>query len=145
MENQCALQYLVTFVELDIHVALVLKRVHHLAASLWSLRCLLQAAYDGNGIRRALERGGSNCVTFHCEKFKPLGPPSGGNGGRSSDVYILPTPALITLLYLDAPMGCQEAHDMVLAAWKSVEPRLCALAGKSSQKRTLSGVASPRV
>ncbi|KAL4072278.1 P-loop containing nucleoside triphosphate hydrolase protein [Scleroderma citrinum] len=42
-------------------------------------------------------RGGNGCVAFHREKFKPLGPPSGGNGGRGSDVYILPTPALTTL------------------------------------------------
>ena len=28
------------------------------------------------------------------------------------NVYILPSPALTTLLYLDAPMGCQEARDM---------------------------------
>ncbi|KAI5984357.1 GTPase [Pisolithus albus] len=42
-------------------------------------------------------KGGNGCVAFHREKFKPLGPPSGGNGGRGSDVYILPTPALTTL------------------------------------------------
>lgn len=42
-------------------------------------------------------RGGNGCVAFHREKFKPIGPPSGGNGGRGSDVYILPTPALTTL------------------------------------------------
>ena len=41
--------------------------------------------------------GGNGCVAFHREKFKPIGPPSGGNGGRGSDVYILPTPALTTL------------------------------------------------
>nr|VWO98597.1 N/A [Ganoderma boninense] len=29
--------------------------------------------------------------------FKPYGPPSGGNGGRGGDVYILPTPHLTTL------------------------------------------------
>ncbi|KAI6163541.1 GTPase, partial [Pisolithus thermaeus] len=42
-------------------------------------------------------KGGNGCVAFHREKFKPLGPPSGGNGGRGSDVYVLPTPALTTL------------------------------------------------
>lgn len=42
-------------------------------------------------------KGGNGCVAFHREKFKPLGPPSGGNGGRGSDVYILPTPGLTTL------------------------------------------------
>ncbi|KAJ7650243.1 GTPase [Roridomyces roridus] len=41
--------------------------------------------------------GGSGCVAFHREKFKPFGPPSGGNGGRGGDVYLLPTPHVTTL------------------------------------------------
>jgi GTP-binding protein len=41
--------------------------------------------------------GGNGCVAFHREKFKSFGPPSGGNGGRGGDVYILPTPHLTTL------------------------------------------------
>ncbi|KAG8682535.1 GTPase of the mitochondrial inner membrane that associates with the large ribosomal subunit [Ceratobasidium sp. 394] len=42
-------------------------------------------------------RGGNGCVAFHREKFKAFGPPSGGNGGRGGDVYILPTPGLTSL------------------------------------------------
>jgi len=42
-------------------------------------------------------RGGSGCVSFHREKWVPYGPPSGGNGGRGGDIYIVPTPHLTTL------------------------------------------------
>ena len=42
-------------------------------------------------------KGGDGCAAFHREKYKPFGPPSGGNGGRGGDVYILPTPHLTTL------------------------------------------------
>ncbi|KIK52092.1 hypothetical protein GYMLUDRAFT_233777 [Collybiopsis luxurians FD-317 M1] len=42
-------------------------------------------------------KGGNGCAAFHREKFLPFGPPSGGNGGRGGDVYILPTSELTTL------------------------------------------------
>ncbi|KAG6868502.1 hypothetical protein C0993_001841 [Termitomyces sp. T159_Od127] len=41
--------------------------------------------------------GGNGCAAFHREKYKPFGPPSGGDGGRGGDVYILPTSHLTTL------------------------------------------------
>ncbi|KAG6380309.1 GTP1/OBG domain-containing protein [Boletus reticuloceps] len=42
-------------------------------------------------------KGGNGCVAFHREKFKAMGPPSGGNGGPGGDIYILPTPTLTSL------------------------------------------------
>ncbi|OCH88733.1 GTP-binding protein Obg/CgtA [Obba rivulosa] len=42
-------------------------------------------------------KGGNGCAAFHREKFMRIGPPSGGNGGRGGDVYIMPTPHLTSL------------------------------------------------
>ncbi|KAG6816325.1 hypothetical protein H0H87_006924 [Tephrocybe sp. NHM501043] len=47
--------------------------------------------------KRKQGNGGNGCAAFHREKYKPFGPPSGGNGGRGGDVYILPTSQLTTL------------------------------------------------
>ncbi|KAK2460768.1 hypothetical protein APHAL10511_007238 [Amanita phalloides] len=53
-------------------------------------------------------RGGNGCAAFHREKFKPNGPPSGGNGGRGGDVYLLPTPHLTTLSSVPSRIRAQN-------------------------------------
>ena len=46
-------------------------------------------------------------MAFHREKFKPYGPPSGGNGGSGGDVYIVPTPHLTTLASVPTRINAQ--------------------------------------
>jgi GTPase len=42
--------------------------------------------------------GGKGCASVHREKFKPLGGPDGGNGGRGGSIYLVVDPQAHTLL-----------------------------------------------
>lgn len=42
--------------------------------------------------------GGNGCASVHREKFKPLGGPDGGNGGRGGSIVLVADPATPTLL-----------------------------------------------
>ncbi|MFE5942306.1 GTPase ObgE [Streptomyces sp. NPDC056480] len=46
----------------------------------------------------AAGNGGHGCASVHREKFKPLGGPDGGNGGRGGDVTLIVDQAITTLL-----------------------------------------------
>ncbi|KAF9564093.1 GTPase [Agrocybe pediades] len=63
----------------------------------WKRRQRGQTFLDNVIVTVRAGKGGDGCAAFHREKFKPFGPPSGGDGGRGGDVYILPTSHLTTL------------------------------------------------
>ena len=46
----------------------------------------------------AAGNGGHGCASVHREKFKPLGGPDGGNGGRGGDVILTVDQSITTLL-----------------------------------------------
>jgi GTPase len=58
-------------------------------------------------------KGGNGCASVHREKFKPLGGPDGGNGGRGGSIVLVVDPQVHTLLdfhfhpHVDAPAGKQ--------------------------------------
>ncbi len=45
-------------------------------------------------------KGGSGCVSFQREKYRPYGGPDGGNGGKGGNISIQPNPSLPTLFAL---------------------------------------------
>ena len=49
-------------------------------------------------VHAAAGDGGNGCASVHREKFKPLGGPDGGNGGRGGSIVLLADPATPTLL-----------------------------------------------
>jgi len=49
-------------------------------------------------IHAAAGSGGNGCASVHREKFKPLGGPDGGNGGRGGNVVLVVDPSTTTLL-----------------------------------------------
>src|ERR1700737_2104789 len=59
--------------------------------------------------------GGKGCASVHREKFKPLGGPDGGNGGRGGSIVLVVDPQVHTLLdfhfhpHIVAPSGQQGA------------------------------------
>jgi GTPase len=53
---------------------------------------------DQADVRVRAGSGGNGCASVHREKFKPLGGPNGGNGGRGGDVVIEVDPSVATLL-----------------------------------------------
>ena len=53
---------------------------------------------DQAALRVKAGDGGHGCASVHREKFKPLGGPDGGNGGRGGDVILEVDPGTATLL-----------------------------------------------
>jgi GTPase len=53
---------------------------------------------DQAEVRIQAGNGGNGCASVHREKFKPLGGPDGGNGGRGGDVILRVDPSAATLL-----------------------------------------------
>jgi GTP-binding protein len=53
---------------------------------------------DRADVRVQAGSGGHGCASIHREKFKPLGGPDGGNGGRGGDVIFRVDPGTATLL-----------------------------------------------
>jgi GTP-binding protein len=53
---------------------------------------------DRAALHASAGSGGPGCSSVHREKFKPLGGPDGGNGGRGGDVILVVDPSTTSLL-----------------------------------------------
>jgi len=53
---------------------------------------------DQAELRVQAGNGGNGCASVHREKFRPLGGPDGGNGGRGGDIILRVDPSTATLL-----------------------------------------------
>src|SRR5579864_4023279 len=61
-------------------------------------RWIMAEFADHAALRVHAGHGGNGCASVHREKFKPLGGPDGGNGGRGGDVILEVDPSTATLL-----------------------------------------------
>ncbi|KAL4269220.1 OBG-type GTPase [Pleurotus pulmonarius] len=73
------------------------EKLHRQRKTEWKRRQGGQSFLDYLIVNVRGGNGGNGCAAFHREKFVPHGPPSGGDGGRGGDVYIIPTPHMTTL------------------------------------------------
>ncbi len=59
---------------------------------------LMTAFIDRTVLHLSAGNGGHGCASVHREKYKPMGGPDGGNGGRGGDIILEVDPGVHTLL-----------------------------------------------